>query len=80
MRLGLKLKRIHQVLELSHSHWIIPYVEFNTYKRVEAEKHGDKGGKVLHKNNAACCKAIKNLRKRVDVKLVSNKQEYLIMI
>ena len=80
LRLGLKLKKIHQVLEFNHSHWVIPYVEFNTYKRVESEKHGDKDGKVLHKNNAACCKAIKNLRKRVDVKLVSNKQEYLIMI
>ena len=54
LRLGLKLKKIHHVIEFNQSQWLKPYVEFNTQKRIEAEKNNDKDGKVLYKlmNNA----------------------------
>ena len=44
-----------------------------------AEKNGDKDGKVLYKlmNNVVYDKNMKNLRNRIDVKLVSNKKNYL---
>ena len=45
LRLGLKLKKIHHVLEFSYSQWLKQFVEFNTQKRIEAEKNGGKDGK-----------------------------------
>ena len=43
------------------------------------EEDGDKDGKTLHKlmNNAVYGEIIENFRNRIDVKLVSNKKDYL---
>ena len=79
LRLGVKLKKLHHVLEFNQSQWLKQCVEFNTQKRIEAEKNGDKDGKALYKlmNNAVYGKTMENLRNRIDVKLVSNKKDYL---
>ena len=79
MRLGLKPKKIHLILEFNQSQWLKPYVEFNTLERIEAEKNGDKDEKAFYKsmNNAVNSKAMDNLRNTIDVKLVSNKKDYL---
>ena len=59
--------------------WLKPYVEFNIQKRTEAEKTGSKERQALYKimKNGAYGKTMKNLRNRIDVKLVSNKRDYL---
>ena len=49
LRLGLKLKKIHCVLEFNQSQSLKPYVKFNTQKRIEAGKNGVKDGKALYK-------------------------------
>ena len=69
------------MFELNQFQWLKQYVEFNTQKRIEAEKNGDKDGKELYKlmNIAAYGKTMENLRNRIDVKRVSNKKDYLKM-
>ena len=60
LRLGLKLKEIHPVLEFSQSQWLKAYIESNTQKRMEAEKYNEKDEKTLYKlmNNATYGKAM----------------------
>ena len=41
LRLGLKQ------IQFNQSQWLKPYIEFNTEKRIEAEKNNDKDGKAL---------------------------------
>ena len=79
LKLGLKLKKIHRVLEFNQSQWLKPYLELNTKKRIETRKNGDKDGKTLYKlmNNAVYGKTMENLRNKIDIKLVSNKKDYL---
>ena len=61
LRIGLKLKKVHRILEFNQSQWLEPYIEFNTQKRIEVEKNNDKKEK-------------RNLRNRIDVKLVNNQK------
>ena len=63
MRLGLKLKRIHPVLEFDQWQWLKQYFEYKSQKRIEPEKNNGKDGKPMYKlmNNAICKKTMENL-------------------
>ena len=57
-------EKVHHVLEFDQSKWLKPYVEFNTEKRIEAQKNCDKDGKAFYKlmSNSDFGKIEKNLR------------------
>ena len=51
----------------------------NSTHAKKAEKNDDEDGKVLYKlmNNVVYGKSMENLRSRIDIKLLSNKKDYL---
>ena len=76
MSLGIKLVKIHRIIEsFKQSDWLRKHVDFNTKKRQESS---DKFNKDLYKllNNCIHGKSIENIRKRINVKLISDKKTY----
>ena len=75
LSLGMKLTKIHRVLKFKQSDWMKKYIDFNTGKRMNAANDIEEDFLKLM-INSVYGKAIENLRKRINVRLVNKIEDF----
>ena len=76
LSLEMKLTKIHKVLQFKQSDWMKKYIDFNTKKRMCAANDFEKDFFKLM-INSVYGKTMENLRKKINVRFVNNKKDFL---
>ena len=76
LSLGIKLTKIHWVLKFKQSDWMKIYIDFNTEKTTNATNSLEKDFFELM-INSVYGKTMENVRKRINVRQVSNEKYFL---
>ena len=76
LSLGIKLTKIHRALQFKQSNWMKKHIDFNTKKRMSATNDFEKDFFKLM-INSVYGKTMENLRKRINVRFVNNKKDFL---
>ena len=72
----MKLTKIHRVSQFKQSDWMKKYIDVNTKKRMcAANDFGKDFFKLMI--NSGYGKTMENLRKRINVRFVNNKKDFL---
>ena len=76
--LGMVVKKVHRAIKFKQSDWLKKFM-FNTTKRMHATNEFDKSFFKLM-INSVYGKTMENVRKRVNVKLINNENDYLKVV
>ena len=76
LSLGMKLTKIHRILKFNQSDWMKKFIDFNTEKRMNATNCFEKDF-LKSMINSVYGRTMENLRKRINVRLLNNGEDFL---